>query len=343
MKDTVWLDEKTDSLMYIDQTKLPNDFCVCSCTSAVDLYNIIKRLAIRGAPAIGVGAAIGLYAAAFRLEDESEDGFLYSVTKCANLINSSRPTAVNLSWAMKRMINAAKAAVGSGIPNIKKAMKKEALSIYNEDIETCRKIGENGNTLIKNGDTVLTHCNAGALAAVRYGTALAPVYFAHENGKRIEVFADETRPLLQGARLTVYELAENGIPVTLICDNMAASLMAKGRISEIFVGADRVAANGDTANKIGTLGVAVLAHHFGVPFYVCAPFSTIDFDCESGDNIVIEQRSPDEVTTLHYSKFMTHRKAQVYNPAFDVTPSELITGFVTEKGIFKGEELKNEK
>lgn len=339
MKDTVWLDEKTDTLMYIDQTKLPNELCVCSCTGAVELYNIIKRLAIRGAPAIGVGAAIGLYASSVRFEDESEEGFIYSVRKCASLIGSARPTAVNLSWAMKRMVACAENARGSGTEKIRDALKAEAKAIYEEDIETCRRIGTNGSKLIKDGDALLTHCNAGALAAVRYGTALAPIYTAFESGKKIEVFSDETRPLLQGARLTVFELAENGVPVTLICDNMAASLMAAGRINAVFVGADRVAANGDTANKIGTLGVAVLAKHFGVPFYVCAPFSTIDPDCACGKDITIEQRSPDEVTSLHYTHFMTHPKAKIYNPAFDVTPSELITAFVTEKGILKGDGL----
>ncbi len=341
MKDTVWLDEKTDQLMYIDQTKLPNDTVVCSCSDAVELYHVIKRLSIRGAPAIGVGAAIGLYAAAVRLEDETEAGFLYSVRKCADFISSSRPTAVNLSWAMKRMVSAAENAQGTGIETIKRMLKAEALDIYNEDIDTCKKIGQFGSVFIKNGSGILTHCNAGALAAVRYGTALAPIYNAFEQGKNFRVYADETRPLLQGARLTVYELCENGVPVTLLCDNMAASLMAQKKINCVFVGADRIAANGDTANKIGTLGVAIMAKHFDIPFYVCAPFSTFDRNCRSGADIVIEQRQPEEVTTVHYQKMMTHPKAGIYNPAFDVTPSELITAFVTEKGVYKGKDLKN--
>lgn len=343
MKDTVWLDEEKDLLMYIDQTKLPNELKICSCNDVFDLYAVIKRLSVRGAPAIGVGAAIGLYAAASRFEDESEDGFLYSFGKCAEIVNSARPTAVNLSWAVKRMLRCAEANKGKGISAIKAALKQEALDIYNEDIETCKKIGEYGNTLIKDGASILTHCNAGALAAVRYGTALAPIYVAAENGKKVRVYSDETRPLLQGARLTVYELCENGIDVTLQCDNMAASLMSQGKIDAVFVGADRVAANGDAANKIGTLGVAIIAKYYGVPFYVCAPFSTIDFDCESGKDIVIEQRSPAEVSEMHYLKPMTHKDAKIYNPAFDVTPNELITGIVTERGVFKGGELIQQK
>ncbi len=343
MIDTVWLDEENDLLMYIDQTKLPNELSVCSCKDTFDLYGIIKRLAIRGAPAIGVGAAIGLYAAASRFEDESEAGFLYSVKKSAEYVNNSRPTAVNLSWALRRMVKRAEDALGSGVDGIKAALKQEALNIYNEDIETCRKIGEYGEKLINDGDGILTHCNAGSLAAVRYGTALAPIYVAVENGKNISVYSDETRPLLQGARLTVYELAESGIDVTLQCDNMAASLMSSGKINAVFVGADRVAANGDAANKIGTLGVAIIAKHFGIPFYVCAPFSTIDFDCPNGDSIVIEQRAATEVTELHYVQNMTHKDAKVFNPAFDVTPAELISGIITERGVFKGGELQSQK
>ncbi len=343
MKDTVWLDEEKDLLMYIDQTKLPNVCEVCSCDNISDLYEIIKRLSIRGAPAIGVGAAIGLYAAAKRFEDESEDAFLHSFSKSAEYVNCSRPTAVNLSWAVKRMVECANRNKGNGVDAIKAALKAEAKAIYLEDIDTCRKIGEYGEKLIKDGDSILTHCNAGALAAVRYGTALSPIYVAHENGKKVHVYADETRPLLQGARLTAYELAENGIDVTLQCDNMVSSLMAQGKIDAVFVGADRVARNGDTANKIGTSGVAIIAKHYGVPFYVCAPFSTIDFNCESGKDIIIEQRSEYEVTEMHYLKRMTHKDVKVYNPAFDVTDSKLISGIITERGVFTGDELYRQK
>ena len=342
MTDTVWLDEQNDVLRYIDQTLLPNEKVVLECCGIEALFGEIKRLAIRGAPAIGVGAAIGFYAAAKRFEIAGRDAFLTKLRESAEYLCSARPTAVNLSWALKRMLSAAEAAPG-GAEEIKEALRREALDIYNEDVATCRAIGINGERLISDGATVLTHCNAGALAAVRYGTALAPVYVAKERGKNVRVYADETRPLLQGARLTAWELAENGVDVTLICDSMAASVMAAGRIDAVFVGADRVAANGDAANKIGTLSVAVNANYFGIPFYVCAPFSTIDFDCPTGGEIIIERRDASEITDMHYKKKMTHPGVKVYNPAFDVTPAGLITGIVTERGVFKGGELLNEK
>ena len=343
MTYTVWLDEEKNALGYIDQTKLPNELVFGYCDNIFDLVEVIKRLSVRGAPAIGVGAAIGLYAAASRFEEDTVEGFVYSLKKCASLLKSARPTAVNLMWATDRMVEAAIKLENCGVEAMKKALKREALAIFNEDIETCLSIGRYGETLLKDGDSVLTHCNAGRLAAVCYGTALAPIYVASENGKKIKVYADETRPLLQGARLTAYELAESGIDVTLQCDNMAASLMSKGLIDCIFVGADRVAKNGDTANKIGTSGLAIIAKYYGVPFYVCAPFSTIDFNCESGKDIEIEQRNPDEVTTMHYKNRMTHKDVKVYNPAFDVTPNELIAGIITERGIFCCDELKNQK
>ncbi len=343
MTDTVWLDQEKDLLMYIDQTKLPNEFEICSCDNKYDLYDIIKRLSIRGAPAIGVGAAIGFYVSCKRLQAKSSVEFISEIKKDAEYINSSRPTAVNLSWALKRMVAKAESFADKSIEEIKAVLKNEAIAIYNEDIETCRKIGEYGETLIQDGASILTHCNAGALAAVRYGTALAPIYMAAEKGKNIKVYSDETRPLLQGARLTVYELCESGIDTTLQCDNMAASLMSQGKIDAVFVGADRVAANGDAANKIGTFGLAIIAKYFNVPFYVCAPFSTIDFNCKSGKEIVIEQRNGSEVSELHYAKPMTHPKAKIYNPAFDVTPADLITGIVTERGVFKSHELIREK
>ncbi len=334
MTDTVWMDTEKDLLCCIDQTRLPNEKVILYMHEAREIYSAIKRLSVRGAPAIGVAVAIGLYAACVRFEDTKKKGFFYSLERTAELLNSSRPTAVNLSWALNRMLEAAKRNKNKSVSGIKAALKTEALNIYKEDIEVCRKIGENGLSLLRDGFSVLTHCNAGALAAVRYGTALAPVYIGRENGWSFKVYADETRPLLQGARLTVYELCENGIDTTLICDNMAASLMQKGRVDAVLVGCDRVAANGDTANKIGTLGLAHIAKAYSVPFYVCAPYSTIDFSCRSGDDIVIEQREENEVTDLHFTSRITHPEARVYNPAFDVTPAELITAFITEKGIF---------
>lgn len=334
MNDTVWMDTKNDLLCCIDQTKLPGEKVTLALHEASDIYSAIKRLAVRGAPAIGVAAAIGLYTACVRYEAKDIEDFFDFLKKTASYLNSSRPTAVNLSWALGRMTAAAEANKERSIEELKKVLKVEALNIYNEDIEVCRKIGENGITLLKDGFSILTHCNAGALAAVRYGTALAPIYIGKEKGYSFKVYADETRPLLQGARLTAYELCENEIDTTLICDNMAASLMQKGRIDAVLVGCDRVAANGDTANKIGTLGVALSAKTFSVPFYVCAPYSTIDFSCRSGNDIVIEQREASEVTELHYTSRMTHPSAKVYNPAFDVTPAEYITAFITEKGVF---------
>ncbi|MBR6562642.1 MAG: S-methyl-5-thioribose-1-phosphate isomerase [Clostridia bacterium] len=341
--DTVWLDEERNMLMYIDQTKLPNSVEVRECCDIFKLVDIIQRLAIRGAPAIGVGAAIGLYAAACRFEDETPEAFYYTLRKCERLLKDSRPTAVNLAVAVDRMMNAAKRAKRYGINTMIAGMRREARNIYNEDIATCKRIGEHGATLLRDGMSVLTHCNAGRLAAVRYGTALAPIYVATEQGKLIHVFVDETRPLLQGARLTAFELHDSNIPVTLQCDNMAASIMKTGRVGMIFVGADRVAANGDTANKIGTSGLAIIAKHYGVPFYVCAPFTTIDFNCATGDDIVIEQRDEYEVTDLHYEKRMAPPGIGVYNPAFDVTPHELITGIITERGIFSVEQLIEQK
>ena len=340
MTDTVWMDTENNLLCFVDQTKLPGEYSVCSVCSADEIYSAIKRLAIRGAPAIGVAAAIGLYCVSVRFEDREPQGFLKSLKETAKMLDSARPTAVNLSWALARMQKTAERAANSDIEGIKSALKKEALDIYGEDILVCKKIGQNGLSLLKNGFGILTHCNAGALAAVRYGTALAPVYAGREKGWDFKVYADETRPLLQGARLTAYELCENGIDTTLICDNMAASLMQKGVIDAVLVGCDRVAANGDTANKIGTLGLAVLARNFSVPFYVCAPFSTIDFSCKSGEEIVIEQREWSEVTELFFSSRITHPDVKVYNPAFDVTPTEMISAFITEKGVFTPEELQ---
>ncbi len=343
MLDTVWMDEEKDLLMFIDQTRLPNEVCVKSCCDEDELFDIIKRLEIRGAPAIGVGAGIGLYAVCAKFSETDIGEFILRLKKSAHHIKASRPTAVNLMWAIDRMVRCAENADVASVSELKSVLKSEAKRIYLEDIETCRKIGEYGEALIPDGARILTHCNAGALATVRFGTALAPIYIAAEKGKRVSVYADETRPLLQGARLTAWELAENGIDVTLQCDNMAASLMSQGKIDMILVGADRIAANGDAANKIGTMGVAIIAKHFGVPFYVCAPFSTIDFSCESGHDIVIEQRAPEEVSEMHYIHRMTHRDAKIYNPAFDVTPNELITGIITERGVIIPNELYKHK
>ncbi|MDD5135932.1 MAG: S-methyl-5-thioribose-1-phosphate isomerase, partial [Candidatus Omnitrophica bacterium] len=267
---------------------------------------------------------------------------LREVTGIARYLASSRPTAVNLFWALARMECIASRNSARSVSDIKRMLEREALEIIREDKEACRSMARYGARLIKSGDTILTHCNAGGLATADYGTALGVLFEASRQGKRIKVYADETRPLLQGARLTTWELMHAGIDTTLICDNMAASLMAKGRIDKIFVGADRIAANGDAANKIGTYSVAVLARHHGIPFYVVAPLSTFDLNIASGKDIPIEERDADEVRAIG-GRFIAPRNVKVYNPAFDVTPNGLIAAIVTEKGIFRKPYAKNFK
>lgn len=340
LPQTVGFDEQTDELLIIDQTLLPVRLEILRISEVNELCDAIKKLKVRGAPAIGVAAAIGLYAVACRFEEVSEDGFFYALEKYAQRINATRPTAKNLSWALDRMLECAKAHEGQGIDAILSAMKVEAVSVRDEDIKTCKLIGEYGESLLSDGDTVMTICNAGALAAVEYGTALSPIYTAKEKGKAIKVYSLETRPLLQGARLTSFELTENEVDTTLICDNMAATVLKSGKIKAIFTGADRVTAKGDAANKIGTLMLAILAKHYGVPFYVCVPYSTVDFSLRDGDEIVIEERDGDEIKSAWYKETLVSPKVKVYNPAFDVTPAELITAFITEKGIKKPSELR---
>ncbi len=330
---TVTLDAEKAELVIIDQTLLPTELKLLKLTDLAAMCEAIKKLRVRGAPAIGVAAAIGLYCLAARYNTDSTELFLQKLKEDAATLNSTRPTARNLSWALEEMLLCADAKRSCTVEEILYSLKTRASEIEEQDVAVCKAIGEYGASLLNNGDTVMTVCNAGALAAVEYGTALAPVYVAAEEGKRISVFSMETRPLLQGARLTSFELTENGIDTTLICDNMAASVLAKGKVAAIFTGCDRVAANGDAANKIGTHMLAILAKHFSVPFYVCAPYSTVDFSTPTGKDIIIEQRSANEVRSLWYEKSMVTEKAKIYNPAFDVTPAELITAFITEKGI----------
>lgn len=339
LPQTVTLDENAKTLDIIDQTLLPQELRILKLCEKGEICEAIKSLRVRGAPAIGVAAAIGLYCICDRFDDGDEQAFVADVCRTAAELNATRPTARNLSWALERMVAAAHAAKGRGVDAIKKALKREALSVKGEDIAVCRSIGEYGETSLSDGDTVMTVCNAGALAAVEYGTALAPIYAAKQSGKAISVYALETRPLLQGARLTAYELTESGIDTTVICDNMAASVLATGKIKAIFTGCDRVAANGDAANKVGTLMLAVLAKHFSVPFYICAPYSTIDFGIASGKEIVIERRDGEEIRSAWYKQPMITERAEIFNPAFDVTPAELITAFITENGIKKPTEL----
>lgn len=331
--DTVDLDEERQALAIIDQTKLPSKMEMIYLTKQEDIWDAIYLLKVRGAPAIGVAAAIGIYLAAKDIKADSYEDFLAQFRKAKDYLDSSRPTAVNLSWALKRQEKVVLDHAGEPIEDIVKALHDEAVKIREEDIAVCRAIGEYGLTLIKDGDGLLTHCNAGRLAAVKYGTATAPMYVGAEKGYKFKIFADETRPLLQGARLTAFELAQAGMDVTLECDNMSATAMRNGWIQAVFVGCDRVAANGDAANKIGTSMVALAAKRYNVPFYVCAPTSTIDMDTPTGKDIKIEQRKPEEVTEMWYKERMAPENINVFNPAFDVTDSDLITGIVTEYGI----------
>jgi methylthioribose-1-phosphate isomerase len=335
--DTVALDDNKNALVIIDQTKLPGKVEMLSLYRQEDIHKAIYLLQVRGAPAIGVAAAIGLYLAARDIAKsanaDSWDSFYPAFKKAKDYLASARPTAVNLFWALDRMDNAAQAHKSLPLGELLKILHDEAVKIRDEDIWVCRSIGEYGLTLIKDGDGILTHCNAGQLATVKYGTALAPVHLGREKGMNFKVFTDEKRPLLQGARLSSFEMAAAGVDTTVICDNMASQVMKNNWVQIVFVGCDRVAANGDAANKIGTSGVAILAKHYGIPFYVCAPTSTIDMTIKKGGDIVIEQRPPEEVTEMWYKERMAPKGVKVYNPAFDVTDNALITGIITEYGI----------
>lgn len=335
--DTVALDEARNAVIILDQTLLPGRTELVALRTARELWEAIYLLKVRGAPAIGVAAALGISVLMQDVDTEDFTEFCDALRKYQEYLNSARPTAVNLSWALKRMERAARQARAEGlsVAQAKERLRREALRIRREDVEVCRRIGENGLSLLKPGDGILTHCNAGRLAAVRYGTATAPIYLGQERGYGFRVYADETRPFLQGARLTAYELREAGVDVTLLCDNMSASLMARGLVQAVLVGCDRVAANGDTANKIGTFMAALAAKRCGVPFYVCAPSATIDLDTPTGREIPIEMRPEQEVTEMWYGERMAPFGVKVYNPAFDVTPQDLITGIVTEYGVLR--------
>jgi methylthioribose-1-phosphate isomerase len=328
------LDEERQALVIIDQTRLPGRVEFLSLTETEEVYRAIRTLQVRGAPAIGVAAAIGIYLAARKAAAGGGD-FYARFMEAKEYLASARPTAVNLFWALDRMAAVVTAHRELPPAEITALLRSEALAIRDEDIAMSRAIGEYGLGLIKDGDGILTHCNAGHLATVRYGTALAPLHLGRERGMRFRVYADETRPLLQGARLSAFELVSNGIDTTVICDNMASQVMKNGWINAVFVGCDRVAANGDVCNKIGTSGVAILARHYGVPFYVCAPSSTIDMKIATGAAIPIEERRAEEVTEMWYREPMAPAGAKVYNPAFDVTDHELVGAIVTERGIVR--------
>lgn len=333
LAENVRLSDDGKSVVIIDQRALPNEVKELCLSTAQEMYDAIKSLAVRGAPAIGICAGYGIYCLAQQIEADDFDGFYDEFVKYKNYLDSSRPTAVNLSWALNRMEKNVLANREKELSRIVRLLGEEAEKIQREDIEMCRKISEYGLSLLKDGDGVLTHCNAGPLATSRYGTAIGPMLLGHERGMKFRVFSDETRPLLQGARLTSYELKKAGVDVTLICDNMASLVMKNGWVQACFVGCDRIAANGDTANKIGTSGVAILAKYYKIPMYVLGPTSTIDRNCKSGDDIVIELRDEDEIRSKFYEKPMALKEVKCYNPAFDVTDHELITAIITEKGI----------
>ena len=326
------LEWTASGVRFIDQTKLPNEEVYVTCTTHQQVADVIRNMVVRGAPAIGVAAAMGIALGVKNSTAENIDKLRQDFDSICDLIGKTRPTAVNLFWAINRMREKFELLSGKPIAQIKQALIEEAQRMHAEDIAANQAMGRHGAALMPASGGVLTHCNAGALATCGYGTALGVIRAAIEQGKKIHVYADETRPFLQGSRLTAWELMKDGIPTTVISDNMAGAMMKEGKIGAIVVGADRIAANGDVANKIGTYTVAVLAKENGLPFYVAAPFSTIDLQTPSGNQIPIEQRNPREIT--HFAgKAVTPEGVQVENPAFDVTPAKYVTAIVTERGV----------
>ena len=333
---------KDGAVRLLDQSRLPEHVEFIDCRDYQTVAAAIRELRVRGAPAIGVTAAMGVALGAQGIGTVDYDSFVKALGPICDHLAATRPTAVNLFWAIERMKQTLASLRGRAVMEVKRALIEESQRILDEDITMNKAMGRHGAALIQDGHTILTHCNAGALATAGYGTALGVIRAAWEQGKKIRVIADETRPVLQGARLTAWELMQDKIPVTLITDNMAGSLMRQGLIHLCVVGADRIAANGDVANKIGTYSVAVLAKAHHIPFYVAAPYSTIDLATPSGDHITIEQRRPEEVTSIFNGPMIAPKGVTVFNPAFDVTPAELITAIITERGIFKPNELAKE-
>ena len=330
----------SDKVVLIDQTRLPGEYSVVEIDRCEDMAQAIKTMIVRGAPAIGVAAAYGMYLGARDIQTSDRERFLQHLESIADLLRQTRPTAVNLFWAISRMLKAAYETIGS-VEDIKAYLLKTAQDIQSEDLQTCKAIGDNGLSVLPASPdklTILTHCNTGSLATAGYGTALGVIRSAWHAQRLARVYADETRPRLQGAKLTTWECVQEGIPVTLITDSMAAHCMKKGAIDAAIVGADRIAANGDTANKIGTYSLAVVAKMHNVPFFVAAPLSTIDFDLPNGDSITIEERAPSEIYQIGETTICP-KGVEFYNPAFDVTPADLITAIITEKGVFKPGEL----
>ena len=329
-----WQGDANGTLLMIDQTLLPTEFREITCDSVESVYEAIRVLRVRGAPAIGVAAAYGIVIGLQSVREADSRAFRVQLSATCERLASSRPTAVNLFWAIDRMQKVAATYAHLASPDRHDRLFREACAIDAEDKEMCRAIGQHGQALLQDGNGVLTHCNAGALATAGSGTALSVMFAAKDAGKSLHVYADETRPLLQGARLTAWELQQQGIPVTVICDNMAAQVMKEGRIQAVVTGADRIAANGDAANKIGTYGIAVLAKHHSIPFYVAAPSSTFDLSLSDGEHIPIEQRDRSEVAA-GFGRQTVPDGVDVYNPAFDVTPASLITALITELGVIE--------
>lgn len=323
---------REDHVRILDQTYLPGREVYSDIRDVGRMWEAIKKLRVRGAPAIGIAAAYGFYLGIKELPENSFQSFFVEVERVAEYLETARPTAVNLHWALDRLKTTIEAHKDKDIAEIKEIVLKTAQTIHDEDKRTCKKIGEHGEELVEKGAKILTHCNTGSLATGQYGTALSIIFHAHEEGKEIQVWVDETRPLLQGSRLTAWELKNAEIPMKLITDSTAGSLMRRGKVDLVMVGADRVAANGDVANKIGTYPLAVIAQENDIPFYVAVPLSTIDMELEEGDDIPIEEREDDEITQFNGSE-VAPKKTETYNPAFDITPHEYITGFVTEDGL----------
>lgn len=332
-----WVGDHAGALRMIDQTKLPTELLEIECNSVESIWEAIRVLRVRGAPAIGIAAAYGVCVGVQTVPDDSLEVFENRFNEVCDYLATSRPTAVNLFWALDRMRSCFEKwsdESGDSVEAVRTVLLNEAKAIHEEDRQMCHAIGEVGAQLLQDGQGVLTHCNAGGLATAEYGTALSVFFTAQDNGKSLRVYVDETRPLLQGARLTAWELGQRGIEATLICDSMAGQVMREGKVDAVITGADRIAANGDSANKIGTYSVAVLAHHHAIPFYIAAPSSTFDLSIESGAEIPIEQRDSKEITHA-FGKQTAPTDVEVYNPAFDVTPAELISGIITEKGMIR--------
>ena len=331
----VRLGDNGETVVILDQTLLPNEEKYIELNSAEALFEAIYSLRVRGAPAIGIFAAYALYVLACQIKTDDYDEFKKEVLKYSAYLDSSRPTAVNLGAQLRRMEKLVQRHSEDKIPQILDKMREEAKNIYNEDVKMCRAISEFGLSLIQDGYGIMTQCNAGPIATSKYGTALGPIILGHEKGIKLSAYICETRPLLQGARLTAFELEKAGVDCTLICDNMASIVMSEGKINAVFAGCDRIARNGDVANKVGTSGLAVLAKHYGIPFYIFGPSTTIDLECDTGAEIEIEERKPEEIKEMFFKKPMAPLNIKCYNPSFDVTNNSLITAIITEKGIFK--------